>query len=392
MPTGCADYIDCPELAASSSSEKSGVGEEKGASSTKRKLSKLSDKMKSACQADPGGSSCYMDAVCGQITFEKEQKPAEPSRSAALSEMGELLAIEGPPPPKPWTEQLSDKVLEARTAMSSKTSSLFFALGLSAKKDQALITDFYPAKLVEKQKQKNEEENKEPLNPASFSAQNLLASGMSAVGLGPKEEIKEKKQTLITDFDSNKAPSTAKVEESAEAVAGTETEPEKREIPDVPDIPSLPTIATEIENASREDVEERKWSLWKQVKGFMSKFKMPDKVSASTCDVPAKVEVTPWTLPYFGVFSCNPQTFKEEPTAKAAKTVEEQVMVEVSKVKVTTIEETKVEETTVHETNKVDDVVAEGTKVEETTVAETNKVDDVVAEDRERESRGEREE
>jgi len=327
MPTGCADL---PQLAASSSSEKSGAdkSKERGASSPGGRLSGWADKIRSTCHVDPGSSACYMDTACCKAEFEKEPAPATPPALAPLTEQGERLALEGPPPPQPWTDKLSSQVQEAQTAVSSQTRRLFSALGLSAKKDQALMTDFYPSKPGEKPKPKIEAGHEDPARTASLSARNLLASGMSAMGLGPKEETKEKKQTLITDFDANQAPPTLPTAEEPAAAVETDAESEKRKIPEVPDVPSLPTIATEIENPPAEEEEKEKGNKWnpmKHVKGFLSKFKLPEKVTPPTCEVPAVPQVEVPSLPYFGLFSCHPQAFEEEPTAQAAATAGGQV-------------------------------------------------------------------
>lgn len=391
VPTGCTDL---PDLVASSSSEKSGDKkcEKKRESymTIKGELSSLVDKMRSTCYVDPGSTACYMDTACGKVEFEKEQEQTKP----ALTGQGELLRIEGPPPPKSWTEEISSKVQEAQRAISSKTRDLFSALGLLTKKEQALMTDFYATKPVEKPKPKKQVTKKEPASSASFSAQTLLTSGMTAIGLGPKAQTKDKKQTLITDFDCNKVPPTvlnaensdmAEAETKPEKVIDTIIRTEKTEIPDVPDDPSIPSIATEIENAPEE--KETKWNLGKQVKNIMSKLKLPEK-STPTCEVPTvpKVEVPPLTS--FGVFLCNPKAGNEESTTKAVKADGGQVMVEVGKGEAAVkakVEEIKTGENKVGEDKVVEDKTGdEETKAGPSKVEETEKTAEVVAEERER--------
>jgi len=350
VPTGCTDL---PQLAASSSSEKSNDqrGNEETPSSAEEKLSSFADKISSTCHVDRENSACQMDTICAKIEFEKEKGPSKP----ALTEQGELLRIEGPPPPKSWTEELSSKVQDAQRAISSKTHCLFIALGLSTKKEQTLMTDFYTTQSAKQLKPKKESENKAPASSVPFSAQYLV----TAIGLGSKVESKEKKQTLMTEFDPNKAPPAVLVaEKTSSTVTETKAKPEKSEIPDVPTVPSETTIATEV----RDEEKQTKWNLWKQVKSFMSKFKLAEINTPTFGAVPS--------LPSFGVFLCNPKVADEESTAKVAKTDDGQVMVEVAKVEVIKVEKTKVEETKVEET-KVEEAKVKETKVKETKVEET---------------------
>lgn len=358
VPTGCTDL---PQLAASSSSEKSNDegGKDEKASPAKGIFSSFADKITSTCHVDPERTACQMDTVCAKIEFEKEA----PSRPA-LTEQGELLRIEGPPPSKPWTEELSSKVQDAQRVISSKTHRLFIALGLSTKKEQALMTDFYTTKSAKTLKPKKEAKNKEPARLSRFSVQNLVI----AIGLGSKKaESKEKKQTLMTDFDPNKAPMTVpEAETVTSAVTEVKHEPAKSEIPDVPAVPSEATIATEM----RTEEKPTKWNLWTEVKKFGSKFKLPE-TNTPTCEGLAVPKVEVPSLPSFGVFLCNPKVANDESAAKEAKTDDGQVMVEGAKVEGTKVEETKVEETKVEET-KVEETKVEKTKVEEAKVETAN--------------------
>lgn len=357
VPTGCTDL---PQLAASSSSEKSTDerGKDEKRSSAKGMFSSFADKITSTCHVDPERTACQMDTICAKIEFEKEEAPSRP----ALAEQGELLRIEGAPPPKP-TEELSSKVQDAQRAISSKTHRLFIALGLSKKKEQALITDFYTTKSAKKLKPKKEAENKEPASSARFSVQNLV----KAFGLGSKAESKEKKQTLMTDFDPIKAPTTvSEADNATSTVTEAKTEPEKSEIPDVPAVASETTISTEI----RAEEKSTKWNLWTQAKNFMSKFKLPE-TNTPTCDGLAVPKVEVPSLSSFGVFLCNPKVANDESAAKVAKTDDGKVIVEVAKVEGTKVEETEVEETKV-EATKVEETKVEKAKVEEAKVETAN--------------------
>lgn len=398
-----------PRLTASSSSEKSGVEED---SEKKEKLS-WTEKL----------SSCHMDTACGELDIEfmkKEQKPATP-KGPAVTEQGELLQIEAPPPPKPWTEELSEDLTGKVQQAQKTTNKLFVSLGLVEKKDQALITDFYPTEAVPKEPEKPLSEKLQEVqanisqtaqsmhSSVATSAQSASASVMAKLGLAsgdnaPEEkEVKEKQQSLITDFDparsvskeeapepapdakeetpepasaiKEEAPapaspvkeevlevaSTTKEEAPAPASATEEEVPEpapvaKEEASVAEPSTEQPSLVAESESVVTEPTIEIKesWNLWKQVKGFMSRFAaipektptceeiaaMPGKIDMPSCPTPKAIDDMPSSL---AIFNCDPKKYEEEPETKPVET--QKVGEEQKKEETETVEETKKPET-----------------------------------------------
>lgn len=288
---------EVPGLAASSSSE-----DGTGTATTKSKLADWADKF----------GSCHMDTACGKLELEfmkKEEKP-EPSRANALTEQGELLKIEGPPLPKPWTEELSEKVHVAQEGATAKSSRLMVALGLAEKKDQHLITDYYKPNPVSGETEKSLSERFQEAQASVATTARGLYVSVAAAGKGaaPKQEtMEEKQQKLITDFDPNKS----------EAAAAALTEEE------IPAVISIATEPTEYIDQVQESKPSSGW--WSRVKAV---FKMPAKVPTcedmSKVDVPAcsplpKVEVPSFK---FNMASCLPTAKAEEPKAEVPKAEE----------------------------------------------------------------------
>mmetsp|Transcript_27870 Transcript_27870/g.51325 ORF Transcript_27870/g.51325 Transcript_27870/m.51325 type:complete len:476 (+) Transcript_27870:103-1530(+) len=368
---------EVPNLAASSSSEKSGL--ESTSSSTKGTLSDWAEKM---------SSTCNMETPCGKldIEFMQKEEPKLPPQGNELTQQGEPLAIEGGPPPKPWTEELSTKVQEAQTTVSTKANGLFVALGLSIKKDQVLMTDIYNAtspkegeapKEVEPEEKPEEKSLSEKMQEVqttvsqkaqsvsttvTSTAQVLFDTGMSTLGNCTKEEEnKEMKQTDPTQEATTVAEPTQEATTAADP--SQESAPTEAAVPfpEIPAIVSITSIATEPIDVTPQEEETKSspsWNLWEQFKGFMGKFKLPEKTP--TCEVP-KVELPPCTapseieIPSCGVFSFIPQTFEKEATTTEEAKVEEtkkaeEVKVEEFKEKT---EELKVK---IEETNKAEEL------------------------------------
>jgi len=422
-------FSEVPDLAASSSSEKSGLEvAEESSTTTKGGLSDWAEKM---------SSTCNMETPCGKldIEFMQKEEPKLPPKGNELSEQGELLAIEGGPPPKPWTEELSDKVQEAQTAVSTKANGLFVALGLFIKKDQALMTDFYNAtspKEGEAPKEGEQQPEEKPVEKSlsekmhevqttvsqtaqsvsttvTSTAQVLFDTGMSTLGECTKgEENKEKKdptqeeaptavdpieeattvaapnQEATTVAAPNQEATTvaAPTQEAPTVAAPTQEAPTEAAAPspEIPAVESIASIATEPTNATPKDEEKKEsspsWNLWKQIKGFMGKFKLPEKTP--TCEVPTipKVELPPCTapskieIPSCGVFSFIPQTFEKEPT-----TTEEAKVEETKKAENVKVEEVKAGETKKAEEVKVEEF-KEKTEELKVKIEETNKAEE----------------
>eukprot|EP00584_Thalassiosira_punctigera_P002855 CAMPEP_0172531630 /NCGR_PEP_ID=MMETSP1067-20121228/4953_1 /TAXON_ID=265564 ORGANISM="Thalassiosira punctigera, Strain Tpunct2005C2" /NCGR_SAMPLE_ID=MMETSP1067 /ASSEMBLY_ACC=CAM_ASM_000444 /LENGTH=441 /DNA_ID=CAMNT_0013316027 /DNA_START=145 /DNA_END=1467 /DNA_ORIENTATION=+ len=351
-----------PGLAASSSSDKSGAESEKKPSSWAEKMS----------------NQCNMDTACGNLQVECMQKVDEPSRANALTDQGELLKIEGPSPPKPWTEKLSDKVQMAHKTVAKSTNDLLASLGLATKRDQALITDYYKSEPASNPKGP-EKSLSEKMQEAQASLMNtqvsLVNTGMSTLGLDAKEIAKEKKQTKITDYDPNRP--AAETAPSADAASPPAEAPTTAD-----DVATVVSIATESDSEEKDEKESSPWNMWKRVKGLLSKIKVPEKTPS--CEetqeafekaVP-KVDVpscpTPKEMPSLSIFSCNPQDFDEEP--KVTGVAEENKTGEVNDncQKLTEVNPVKVEDT--HNAPRT--TPEEMKKTEEAKVEETEKVEE----------------
>ena len=76
---------------------------------------------------------------------------------------------------------------------------------------------------------------------------------------------------------------------------------------EIPDVESIATEPTEMP-PEKEEKKSSSWNPWKQFKGFVSKFKLPEKTPTRKAPTVPKVEVPPCTapskieLPYFGAF------------------------------------------------------------------------------------------
>eukprot|EP00578_Thalassiosira_sp_NH16_P024282 CAMPEP_0181100044 /NCGR_PEP_ID=MMETSP1071-20121207/12984_1 /TAXON_ID=35127 /ORGANISM="Thalassiosira sp., Strain NH16" /LENGTH=429 /DNA_ID=CAMNT_0023182749 /DNA_START=106 /DNA_END=1392 /DNA_ORIENTATION=- len=308
-----------PELTASSSSEGSKTKEEEPSS-----------------WADKLSSQCQMDTACGKCELEfskKEELTA--SNDNALTEQGELLAIDGAPPPTPWTRQVSEATADTLASVSTKASGLMVALGLTAKKDQGLITDYYKADPTPQKTQKSLSFS-DKVQDLQSNVRSLQASVMSTLGMSPRE--KEMKQTLITKYDPNKVD---------QKDASTEEIPDpKVEQAESVEHDEIISVATEAASETNEKKEEKTpLRLWNKLKGF---FKMlhdqtamcdPQKVGfqagpevevpeCSDLKAPTEVKTPRIEIPSITLFSCNPNVALEEEEienteeAKAEKTEE----------------------------------------------------------------------
>ena len=353
---------EVPRLAASSSSDKSDKeGEDK-----KDEDAQGEDAKEEQLSWTEKISTCHMDTACGILDIEcknNEETPAGP----AITEQGELLQIEGPPPPKPWTEEMSGKVQQAQKS----TKKLLVSLGLVEKKDQARMTDFYkmepapaapaaPAAPSELERtlsaklqdvQANVSQTAQSVHSSvASSAQSASASLMSTLGLAPcekaaEEEVKEKQQTLITDYDPALVASAAASVAKEEASVAKEEAPVAKEEVSAAESVTLeeaPVAELKREQGSLASVvmepvvqkEDLSWKLWKQAKGFMSKFKMPKKTP--TCeDIPAVPKFDVPSCPAspkaedisssLAMFGCNPKQYEAEPETKVVDETQEEV-------------------------------------------------------------------
>ncbi|KAL7545892.1 hypothetical protein ACHAWF_009246 [Thalassiosira exigua] len=265
--TACTDSMkgscgaEVPGLTASSSSEGSSSSKEKA----KSMLSEWAEKL----------SSCHLDTACGKLDIEiTKQEEEEASRGPALTERGELPQIEGPTPPKPWTEEISDRVQEAQMAATTASTKAMYALGFTRKKDQTLITDFY--KPTKSEGETSGKSLNEKLQDAQTAVVAASTAAMSTMGLG-ECQTKGMVQRLITDYDPNRS--------AAAAAALTEE--------GVPDDVSVST-----EPPSEKETKKKKstWNIWKQLKGVVGKVhdKTPE-CTANCQDV---------SLPQVEILSC----------------------------------------------------------------------------------------
>lgn len=250
---------EVPKLAASSSSEGSQKEKEEAA---KEGPSSWAEKFSSQCQ---------LDTACGRLDIEFMKKDEAPK----------TLAIEGEnspepsEPSEPWTQQVSNATAETLNAVSAKAASVMVALGLAAKKDQKLMTDYFQVK------QSSKEEEKSLGEKMAASARSLQASAVSLWGQGP--QVKELKQTLITDCWGSENVQEELAVETVPSVLSVQTEVEPE-----PASESSPEQDCDVDEDAKEDESGGKKSAWaslkKKVKGFMSKFKLPEK--APSCEVP----------------------------------------------------------------------------------------------------------
>lgn len=313
-----------PGLAASSSSNKSGIEEGKEKES-KGEESSWADKMT---------NKCHMDMVCGKLDIECVKEVDEPPLGAVLTKKGESLKIEGPLPPKPWTQEITDKIQEAQNSAAKNANDLLISIGLATKKDQHLMTDYYKAKSEPTEPEKSIAEKIQDVvstsvTEISTSAQNLVPTGMSNMTSDGMEE-KKKVQQKMTDYSEISTVESIKTE----APSGEEKPPEE-------------------EKPSSEEKKSFSWNPWKQMKSFMSKLKPPKKTPscsetedwAMACTVPKaelpscpapKDEVpscadTKASISSFSIFSCSPQTYENKPRTTPLAKAEEGGKVEEAK-------------------------------------------------------------
>lgn len=291
----CGNMV--PGLAASSSSDKSDKDKE-----PKEKKHSWVEKM----------GQCHMDMACGKLEIEFMKEEDEPPKLIPLTEQGELLKIEGPPPPKLWTEELSDNVQEAQKTVSKKANRLLISLGLAKNRNQHLMTDYYHVKEEPKEPEISLSEKMQStvsqtaqdvsttVTEMSSNAHNLVTSGMASLGR-ECDEAKGMIQKKMTDYDANKSAATT-VASSSEASPPAAASPAAKASPKAEAAPALdqetPNLISTAKEVTPEGEEKEKkttsWNSWKNMKGFLPAAASPAvKASPKADAAPAIDQETP---------------------------------------------------------------------------------------------------